>query len=66
MKEILTVFQKAGRDIKAAAQQDNRHPRETVHKKKKPTLRIKTYSHTGQHLSFKLGTQVTPELQETA
>lgn len=38
MKEILTVFQKAGRDIKAAAQQDNRHPRETVHKKKKTNL----------------------------
>lgn len=46
MKEILLVFQKANRDIKADTQQDNRHPRETVHQKNLENQNIFTHQST--------------------
>jgi len=57
MKQILTVFRKASKDVRADTSHDNCRPRETVHQKN--PREWKTYSHTGQHLSFKLGTQLT-------
>lgn len=50
MKEILTVFRIAEREIKADTKQDNGYPRETVPPQK--PLRTATHSRVGQRLPF--------------
>lgn len=64
-KQILTVFKKASRDIKADTQQDNRHPRETVHQKKLENQNTFTHWATFIFQAEDTGYTMHPSCKET-